>query len=211
MCVDSLRKMKVLVEISSMMMHQKGQADAKNTYPDKFKEADPVLRKILKVGSNHLQSALKDSRHDFWHFTEDMTFKLLNNSCKQHKYLRISGVRDVALIVAQNRIKNWWNEALSHCLRICLRRSTLLNEHSQQAKYFLLRAPHRSNEAQLSSTRALLSNGRGYAFRIYSVHIQQIHEECLQLLRIDGSNRPARLIIRFQDFDDFLHGVRLNQ
>mmetsp|Transcript_1805 Transcript_1805/g.2674 ORF Transcript_1805/g.2674 Transcript_1805/m.2674 type:complete len:211 (-) Transcript_1805:2140-2772(-) len=179
--------------------------------PDKFKEADSVLREVLKVDSNHLQSAFKDSRHDFWHFTQDMTFKLLDNSCKQHKHLRVSCVRDVALVVAQNRIQNWWDKTLRHCLRICLRRPTLLNKHDEQAKHFLFRTAHRSNETQLSGTRALLSNGRGYAFRVYSVHVQQVHEKCLQLLSIDRSNRPAHLIIRFQDFDNFLYDTWLNQ
>mmetsp|Transcript_29229 Transcript_29229/g.84962 ORF Transcript_29229/g.84962 Transcript_29229/m.84962 type:complete len:456 (+) Transcript_29229:341-1708(+) len=176
-----------------------------------LEKSNPMLGKILKVLRDHLQRALKHGLHYPRYIILNMTLELLNHSCKEGEDLRIAGTGNVPLVIAKDGIQHRRDEALSHCARFSLRRTTLIDKHNQKPQDLLLCASHGASKTHLRGDRTLLSNRRRYALRIHLVNVEHVQKEGLELMREERTDRVAYSIIHLQNLDNLLDRTGLNE
>lgn len=69
-------------------------------------EVGSMLRIVLKVFIDHVQSAFKDSVEDFWHFRGDCAFQLVHDRSHCAQHCRFSCRWNESSLEGENYVEN---------------------------------------------------------------------------------------------------------
>lgn len=63
---------------------------------------------------DHVQGALEDSVKDLGYLTGDVSPQLVDNGCHGTEDLRLTGSGNIALVVNEDGVQQWWNKVLPY-------------------------------------------------------------------------------------------------
>mmetsp|Transcript_48234 Transcript_48234/g.92195 ORF Transcript_48234/g.92195 Transcript_48234/m.92195 type:complete len:339 (-) Transcript_48234:2254-3270(-) len=152
-----------------------------------LKKLGAVLRVVLKVAGDHLQSALEDGVKDSRHLVGELALHFVENGGEQGEHLRVARVRNVAHVVAKDRVHHGRHHLGTHQVRVF----RLHHKHLDEAQALALDGPHELHLRGARAKFATLHDRRGDKLRVQLVHVQHVLKDEGDL-RLEGlAHRPA--------------------